>query len=505
MQTEQPRAKHLHALLKGLSVRTGSLPEDTVVTGITHDSRQVRPGYVFVAIRGFRTDGANFVTEAVARGASAIVAERAMEGLPVPLVAVRDARRALAELSAAFWDYPSRRLALVGVTGTNGKTTTCILCKSIAEAAGLKAAVLGTLGHLVGEQVSARDRTTEEASDLQPTLADLAEAGVRLAAMEVSSHGLALDRVWKTYFDVGVLTNITQDHLDFHGNLADYAEAKARLFTAYPALAREAGKVMRAAINLDDALGRDIARKAECEVVGFGLEAAQAAVTARNVVCEARGTRLRLVTPAGEADVVMSLVGRFNVENALAAAAASVALGLPLEAIAAGLETARPAPGRMERVEAGQDFIIIVDYAHTPDALAKVLAEARRLTNRQVICVFGCGGDRDPTKRPKMGRAATQLADWTVITSDNPRTEDPEAIIAGIVAGATEGRYEVEPDRRSAIRRALAQAQPGDVVVIAGKGHETYQILGDRTIHFDDREEAAAAVRDLLGAHGDAE
>lgn len=500
MLAETPHVKNLQSLLKALSVRAADLAGDAEVTGVTHDSRRVQPGYVFVAIRGFRADGADFIGDALERGASAIVAERMVEGLPVPLIVVHDARRALAELSAAFWDYPSRRLTLVGVTGTNGKTTTCILCASIAEAAGLKAAALGTLGHVVGKQVHLRDRTTEEASDLQPTLASLADAGVRLAAMEVSSHGLALDRVWKTYFDVGVLTNITQDHLDFHRTLADYAETKARLFTLYPGLAREASKVMRAAINLDDNFGRDIARRAACEVIGFGCEAADAAVRAQDVVCDAHGTRLRLITPAGQADVTMKLVGRFNVENALAAAAAATALGFPLETIAAGLEAANPAPGRMERVEAGQDFAIIVDYAHTPDALAKVLAEARRLTDRRLICVFGCGGDRDPTKRPKMGRAATEIADWTVVTSDNPRSEDPHAIIAQIVAGAVEGRYEVEPDRRTAIRRAIAWAQPGDVVVIAGKGHETYQILGDRTIHFDDREEAAAAVKELLGA-----
>lgn len=499
MNCNQPRTNSLQSLLKALSVCVGDVPGNSTVAGVTHDSRQVRPGYVFVAIRGFRADGADFIQDALQRGASAIVAERAVEGLSVPLVLVTDARRALAELSAAFWDYPSRRLTLVGVTGTNGKTTTCVLCASIAEAAGFKAAALGTLGHLVGGQVQARDRTTEEASDLQPTLASLADAGVRLAAMEVSSHGLALDRVWKTYFDVGALTNITQDHLDFHASLEEYAETKARLFTVYPKLAGEGGKIMRAAINLDDPLGREIARRAACEVVGFGLEAADAAVTAQDVVCETRGTRLRLTTPAGQAETTMKLVGRFNVENALAAAAIGIALGLPLDAIVAGLERADPAPGRMERVEAGQDFTIIVDYAHTPDALAKVLTEARNLTHGRLICVFGCGGDRDPTKRPKMGQAATEIADWTVITSDNPRSEDPEAIIAQIVAGAVPGRYEVEPDRRTAIRRAIAEAGPGDVVVIAGKGHETYQILADRTIHFDDREEAAAAVKELLG------
>ncbi|MCX7598599.1 MAG: UDP-N-acetylmuramoyl-L-alanyl-D-glutamate--2,6-diaminopimelate ligase [Armatimonadetes bacterium] len=499
MSLEQPRQASLKSLLEAVTVCVTEVASDTAVKGVTHDSRQVRPGYVFVAIRGFRADGADFINDALARGASAVVTERNVSGLPVPVVLVSDARRALAELAAAFWDYPSRRLTLIGVTGTNGKTTTCILCASIAEAAGLKAAALGTLGHLVDGQMHARDRTTEEATDLQPTLASLSGAGVRVAAMEVSSHGLALDRVWKTYFDVGVLTNITQDHLDFHASLEEYAETKARLFTVYPTLAREAGKEMRAAINLDDAYGRDIARRAACEVVGYGLKAADAAVTARDVVCEARGTRLHLVTPMGQADLTMKLVGRFNVENALAAAAAATALGLPIDAIVAGLEAAHPAPGRMERVEAGQDFAIIVDYAHTPDALAKVLTEARHLTRGRLLCVFGCGGDRDPTKRPKMGRTATEIADWTVITSDNPRSEDPGAIIAQIVAGAVEGRYEVEPDRRTAIRRAIGEARPGDIVVIAGKGHETYQILADRTIHFDDREEAAAAVKEVSG------
>jgi UDP-N-acetylmuramoyl-L-alanyl-D-glutamate--2,6-diaminopimelate ligase len=467
---------------------------DVAVGGVTYDSRQVKPGDVFVAVPGLKADGHEFVADAVSRGAAAIIAERPVEAGEAAVALVENARRALAEVSAAFWGWPSRDLVMIGITGTNGKTTTSILVGRIAEAAGKRAAVLGTLGRLAGGQVIAGAHTTEEAPDLQAALAGLRDDGVEVVSMEVSSHGLAMSRTWQTYFDVGVLTNVTQDHLDFHATLAEYAAAKELLFTEYARL-DDGYKAMRGAINLDDEWGRGIAAHAECEVVGFGVAAEGAAVRARDVKLGARETSMRLVTPVGEAELRTKLVGRFNVENALAAAAAAVGAGWALEAIVSGLEAADPAPGRMERVEAGQDFVVLVDYAHTPDAVAKVLAEARRLARRRLICVFGCGGDRDPSKRPKMGRAATEIADWTIITSDNPRSEDPADIIADMMVGAEEGKYEIVADRREAIGRAVGMAGEGDVVVIAGKGHEDYQILGERTIHFDDREEAAEAVR----------
>jgi UDP-N-acetylmuramoyl-L-alanyl-D-glutamate--2,6-diaminopimelate ligase len=466
---------------------------DVAVGGVAYDSRQVKPGDLFVAVPGLKADGHQFVADALSRGAAAIIAERAVEAGDAPVAIVAHGRRALAEVAAAFWGWPSREMVMIGCTGTNGKTTTSILVGRIAEAAGKKAAVLGTLGKIVGGEIIAGAHTTEEAPDLQATLASMRDAGIEVVSMEVSSHGLALSRTWQTYFDVGILTNVTQDHLDFHATLTEYAAAKELLFTEYARM-DDGYKRMRGAINLDDEWGRRMAAKAECEVVGFAIENETAAVRALKVALGAKETRMQLQTPLGEAELRTKLVGRFNVENALAAAAAGVGAGWSLEAIVEGLEAADPAPGRMERVEAGHKFVVIVDYAHTPDAVAKVLTEARRLTRGRLICVFGCGGDRDPSKRPKMGRAATEIADWTVITSDNPRSEDPGDIVADILVGAEEGKYEVVMDRREAIERAVGLAEEGDVVVIAGKGHEDYQLVGDKVLHFDDREEAAKAV-----------
>lgn len=491
------RAKTLGELEQHLSGLAGAAgPAASVrVSGVSHDSRRVRPGDVFVALRGQHTDGHRYVDAAVAAGAAAVVVEEAASAaaVPVPAVLVRDTRRALAELSVAFWDAPSRDLRLVGVTGTNGKTTTTTLVASIGRAAGLRSAVLGTLGLIAEDRATRTEHTTLEAPDLQEALAGLVEEGADLVAIEVSSHGLVLDRVWGTYFDVGAITNVSQDHLDFHESMAEYAAAKGLLFTRYADLARGV-KTMRGVINWDDAWARRLGVEARCEVLRYAVESGEAEVRAESIEYAPRATHFDLLLPDGRHAVTTSLVGRFNVENALAAAGCAVALGLPSEAIVQGLAAAEPAPGRLERVEAGQDFLVLVDYCHTPDAVAQVLKEARRLAQGRVLCVIGCGGDRDPSKRATMGAAATELADWTVITSDNPRSEDPAAIIRAIAEGAREGRYETVEDRREAIRRAVDLAQAGDVVLIGGKGHEDYQILGDRTIHFDDREEAREAV-----------
>ncbi len=500
--TAQRRVK-LSALVSVLSGLVRGPESDCYVTGVVHDSRRVEPGDVFVAVPGERFDGHDFLPEAEKRGAAAAVVQagRRHPAVSMPLVTVRDSRRALAELAAAFWGWPSRRMKVVGVTGTNGKTTTVALVASIAEAAGFAAARLGTLGLIRAGHRLETTHTTLEAPDLQRILAELADDGVEVVAMEVSSHGLALDRVWQTYFDVAVLTNITHDHLDFHRDFDDYAAAKARLFTDYAELA--AGhKEMRAAVNLDDPRAAAIAARARCPVIGFGIEAEGAQVRATDIEFHPRGVRFTLHLPDGSWPVELRLVGRFNVENALAAAAAGVGLGFDAETIVGGLQAARAAPGRMEPVEAGQQFLVLVDYAHTPDALEKVLLEARRLTAGRLICVFGCGGDRDPAKRPKMGAIATAVADHTIITSDNPRTEEPLAIIEQIVAGVQGGSFEVVPDRRAAIRRAIAAAGPQDTVLIAGKGHEDYQIIGRQKIHFDDREEARAAIRELMSGAG---
>ncbi|MGD9519115.1 MAG: UDP-N-acetylmuramoyl-L-alanyl-D-glutamate--2,6-diaminopimelate ligase, partial [Armatimonadota bacterium] len=492
MHTIRRRLLWLQEQITGLVEPASGDPE---VTGVAYDSRRVQPGDIFVALRGQHTDGHRFLRSAADAGAVALVVEAGADSQAsaLPTVRVRDTRRALAEIAAAFWDWPSRKMKVVGVTGTNGKTTTAMLVADLAEAANMKAAVLGTLGRIVGDEVLQTEHTTLEAPDLQRSFAEMLAKGIELVAMEVSSHGLVLDRVWQTCFDVGALTNISQDHLDFHKDMEDYARAKGLLFTCYADLAAGC-KQMQGVLNWDDQWAQRLSVEAHCPIVSYAVERSDATVRAEDIEFGPRETTFTLVLPDTRHQVRLGLVGRFNVENALAAAAVGVALELPGEAIVRGLSAARQVPGRLERVEAGQDFLVLVDYAHTPDALIKVLTEARRLTAGRVLCVFGCGGDRDQGKRPKMGAAATDLADWTVITSDNPRTENPEAIISAILVGAREGRYETCVDRREAIHRAIDLAQPGDVVVIAGKGHEDYQLLGDRTIHFDDREEARAAI-----------
>ena len=476
--------------LPGIVGRRGDAP----VTGIASDSRLVKPGDVFVAYRGFEADGHDFIELALVNGAVAVVFdnprhETTVEG--VPWARVEDARIACAELAVEFFGDPSEELLLAGVTGTNGKTTTTFLIEAVLTAAGKRGAVIGTLGYGALDELAEAPRTTPDAIELQRRLRGMADDGIDGVAMEVSSHSLVLHRPWRTSFDVGVFTNLSQDHLDFHEDIDSYLEAKVLLFTHYADASR---KPMVGAINFDDEFGPRIAEHATCPVLGYGLSE-DAQVRAVGVDMQATGSSFELVLPSGSARVELGLPAAFNIENALAAAAAAEAMGIEAEAIADGLSAMNAVPGRFEAVDAGQPFGVIVDYAHTPEALENVLRAARQLEPRRVICVFGCGGDRDPDKRPKMGRIATQSADFTVITSDNPRSERPEAIIDAITGGVVGDSYAVEPDRTSAIRMALEMAEPEDLVVIAGKGHETYQIFADRTIDFDDR----AVARELIG------
>lgn len=472
---------------------------DTVVTGIASDSRCVQPGDLFIAYRGFEADGHDFIQPALVSGAVAVVFddprhEITVEG--VPWARVRDARRACAELADAWFDQPSTELLLAGVTGTNGKTTTTFFVESILNAAGKRGAVLGTLGYGPMHARVEAPRTTPDAIELQGWLRRMADDGVDGVAMEVSSHSLVLSRPWRCAFDAVVFTNLSQDHLDFHPDIESYLEAKLRLFREYAADPR---KETVGAVNLDDEFGPQMVAGATCPVVGYGL-GPEAGVRALDVEMTATGSRFALALPGARVSVELVLPGIFNVYNALAAAAAAHIMGIEAGAIARGLSSMTAVPGRFEPVDAGQPFTIIVDYAHTPQALENVLRVARQLEPRRLICVFGCGGDRDPDKRPRMGRIATELADLTIVTSDNPRSEEPEAIIAAIIAGAVAGRYVVEPDRRAAIARALEEAEPGDLVLIAGKGHESYQIFADRTIDFDDRKVARELAAEIGGA-----
>jgi UDP-N-acetylmuramoyl-L-alanyl-D-glutamate--2,6-diaminopimelate ligase len=448
------------------------------IASVAHDSRAVEPGALFCCIRGEHADGHDFAAGAVAAGAVAVVAERAVAAIPsaVPQVIVADTRLAIGPVAAAFHDDPSRSMTVVGVTGTGGKTTTTHLLGSILEAAGRPAGVIGTLTGA---------RTTPEAPELQARLAAFRDGGKVAVAMEVSSHALAMHRVDGTWFEIAVFTNLSRDHLDFHRSMEEYFAAKARLFT--PEL------TARAVVNLDDPRGRLLADAAVVPTVGYSLaDADDVVVGARQSRCRWRGVELRV--PLG---------GRFNVSNAIGAATAAGELGVNARDVAAGLEAAGPVPGRFELVDAGQAFPVIVDYSHKPDGLRQVLASAREVAapGGRVVVVFGCGGDRDRSKRPEMGAAADELADVVVLTSDNPRSEDPTAIIDEIVAGVpdparrvTDGRLVVEPDRRAAIAAAVERAGAGDVVVIAGKGHETTQTIGDRVVPFDDRDEARLAL-----------
>ena len=465
---------------------------DARITGIAYDSRAVEPGNLFVAMKGGTFDGHDFIPDALASGAVALVAERpvacAVEA-GVPCVVVDDGRRAMGEIAAPFFGYPSRELVLIGVTGTSGKTTVTHLIQSIFAAAGRKTGLIGTLGARVGESSLSTKHTTPESVDLQRILRLMADQGVEVVAMEVSSHGLYQGRVLGCEFDCGVFTNIARDHLDFHKTAEAYLDAKLMLFRDYPAASR---KRFVGVVNADDPSAQAFIDTAPGPVVTFGIKS-RADLLASNPVVTDRSVSFDLDCRGSTARVNLGIGGFFNVYNALAASAVGIGLGIDLKTIVEGLRHARGVPGRFESVDCGQDFGVVVDYAHTPDELENVLKTARELTAGRLIAVFGCGGDRDRGKRPIMGRIASELADLVVVTSDNPRSERPESIIDDILEGIAakdRSRVNVIPDRKEAIHSAIELAQTGDLVVIAGKGHEDYQIFADRTIHFDDREVA---------------
>jgi UDP-N-acetylmuramoyl-L-alanyl-D-glutamate--2,6-diaminopimelate ligase len=455
----------------------GTLPE--TVTAIAVDSRAAVPGSLFVAVRGERVDGHQYAKGAVTRGAAALVVERQID-VDVPQVIVEDTRVAISQLADAFYDRPSQSLLVFGITGTNGKTTTTYLLRGIAEAAGLPCGVIGTLGGNFGDRTWTLENTTPLALELHRLLAEMRDAGARAVAMEVSSHALALGRVDDVRFRAAALTNVTRDHLDFHGTQARYVAAKRRLFDLAP----------NAVLNVDDAVGRTFAGEFATATT-YAIERI-AQLRASNIILQGDGTSFDV----GGLHVEIALPGRFNVENALAAIGLARAAGIDDAAIVRGLAAARAVPGRMERIGAfGIDAI--VDYAHTPDALANVLRAARETTRGRLIVVFGCGGDRDAGKRVEMGRIAASAADAVIVTSDNPRGEDPAAIAAAVVEGIV---AEVILDRRTAIRSAINDARAGDTVVVAGKGHETYQIVGGTRLPFDDRDEVRSAFSLRSGA-----
>ncbi len=483
------RLEELAALVPGARLEGDPA---TDVARVVHDSRQVRPGDLFVALRGTKVDGHRFVQDAIDAGAAAAVVERPLP-LPrtPPLVIAPDAREAMGLAAHALAGFPTRTLRAVGVTGTNGKTTTTYLLRTVFEVAGWKTGLIGTIEYAVGERRIRSHMTTPDALELADYFAQMVEDGVHAAVMEVSSHALDQRRTAGIEFDVGVHTNVTPEHLDYHKDMPSYLAAKARLFAGL-------GPEATAVLNADDAACELFASGTRASVLRYGLDR-PAEVTAEGLAVDVGGSRFTLVAPSGRTTVRLNLLGRHNVLNALATAAAAEAMGLGLDVMAAGLEAADTVRGRLDPVPSGAPFTVLVDYAHTPDAVKHALRAVREMCGGRVILVMGCGGERDRTKRPMMAAEAEAAADRVIVTNDNPRGEAPEAIAEEILAGFTRPQaVEVELDRRAAIGLALDAAGPGDLVLIAGKGHETYQETAQGTVPFDDREVA----RDLLAARG---
>ena len=473
----------LNQLLAGVAL-TERRAGDVECSGICYDTRTMEPGCLFVALPGYKTDGHKYIAQALEQGAAAVLCQHPPEG-EGPWLVTPDARAALAAVSANWFGHPARDMTLLAVTGTNGKTTTTYLLKAMLEGVlGARVGLIGTNQNMVGEEVLPAHRTTPESYEVQQLLREMADAGCTHVVMEASSHALVLHRLDGLRFRAGIFTNLTQDHLDFHGTMEAYRDAKGLLF-------RQSDT---AVLNLDDEAGRYFARTVAVPRLTYSERRDEADLTAKNLRLFPDRVEFEAVAAGAISRVRLPIPGGFTVYNALGVLTCGLALGLPLADCADALAKAPGVKGRIEVVPVPADFAVIIDYAHTPDALENILTTVRDFTAGRVICLFGCGGDRDRTKRPQMGAIAGSLADVAVVTSDNPRTEEPEAIIRDILPGleGTAAEVVVEPDRRAAIRRALSLAKPGDTVVLAGKGHETYQEVGTQVLHLDEREEVAA-------------
>lgn len=474
----------LQDLLKGVAVLESTAAPDTEINEVRYDSRAVRPGDLFVAIRGYATDGHQYIGKALEQGAAAIVCEEAPAGTPA--VVVENARRALAEIAANRFGHPADSMTMLGVTGTNGKTTTTYLVKHMLEDAGHKVGLIGTNQNLIGDEVVETERTTPESYELHALFARMRDAGCTHVIMEVSSHSLVLDRVHGIHFAVGAFTNLTQDHLDFHKTMEEYRKAKALLFTISD----------KGVINLDDPAAGAMLADAKCPCLTFSCEKDAADLTAKNLKLHADGVEFVAATKGDLARVKLPIPGHFSAENALTALGIVLQLGMPLADAAKSLATATGVKGRVEVVPTDTDYTVLIDYAHSPDGVENVLRAVRGFAKGRVVALFGCGGDRDRTKRPKMGKIAADLADFCIVTSDNPRTEDPKAIIDDILEGmkGTKTPMQVIVDRPEAIHWALAHAKKDDIIVLMGKGHETYQEVNHVKHHMDERE----IVRDFF-------
>ena len=463
------------------------------IHGITHDSRKVKDGYVFVAIKGHKLDGHNFVTAALDKGASAIVVEKKIEVTPrVPQIVVTNTRQALASISSRFYGEPSSKMIVVGITGTNGKTTTSYLTKSIIEASGYKTGLIGTIQYQIGKRVIPAQETTPESVEIQSYLSEMLKSNIKYAVIEASSHALSQHRLDGVSFSSAIFTNLSMEHLDYHENIRDYRTEKLKLVKS---LSQEAFSIL----NADHNTSKHFAECTKSKVIWYGMKRSRADVTAEIIDMSTNSTRILLNSPWGKKIINLKLIGKHNIYNALAAAANGLALGFTIDAIKTGIETLSTVPGRLETLNFGQDFEVYVDFAHTHQALQVILSTLRAITKGRIILVFGCGGDRDRKKRPKMGHIAEKYSDVFWITSDNPRSEDPNNIIYEIQKGVSkEAYFRVQPDRKIAIEEALLEAQKGDVVIIAGKGHEQYQILKNTIIPFDDREVVRQALQNNI-------
>ena len=475
----------LKELLHGLDVLELHADEALDITGVQYDSRQVTPGDLFVAISGFQTDGHKYIPKAMESGASCVVCEKKPEA-GIAYVLVSDARAALAALGANWFGHPADDLCVVGITGTNGKTTSTYLLKHVLEkTCGAKVGLIGTIQNMIGDEVLHTERTTPESFELQKLFADMRDAGCTHVIMEVSSHALVLHRADQIHFNAAVFTNLTEDHLDFHKTMDAYCDAKAMLFR----------RCETGAVNVDDAYAKRIMEQAECRLLTYSAQGNHAALTAEHIGLFPDRVEFDAAYEGEQASVTLGIPGIFSVYNALGVIAAALALDIPLAKIADALRTAQSVKGRVEVVPTpGKDYTVLIDYSHTPDSLENILRAVRGFCAGRIIAVFGCGGDRDPYKRPVMGKIAAELADLAIVTSDNPRTEDPYKILRQILAGMqdTETPYEVIESRVSAIFRAMELAQKDDVIVLCGKGHETYQEIGHEKHHLDEREVVAS-------------
>lgn len=471
----------LQEILDGIEVKSCSADRTMAVGELKYDSREVKTGDVFVAITGFETDGHKYIDKAMQQGACAVICERVPQD-DVPYVQVASSRRALAQMAATYFGHPAEQMKMIGITGTNGKTTTTYLVKTILEAQGCKVGLIGTNQNMIGDEIIPTERTTPESFELQKLFRRMADAGCTHVLMEVSSHSLALDRVYGIPFAVGAFTNLTQDHLDFHGTMENYCDAKALLFH----------QSSIGVMNIDDEWGRRIMEQKACPFLTYGIDG-DAAMHAKNIELHSDGISFICVCDEGEVPVTLGIPGRFTVYNALCALSCAKDLGISVSDAATALRVAHGVKGRVEVVPTDTDYTVLIDYAHTPDGIENVLRAARGFARGRVIGLFGCGGDRDRTKRPLMGAMTASLADLCIVTSDNPRTEKPEAIIDDILEGMkdTETPYEVIVNRPEAIWHALDIAQAGDVIVLMGKGHETYQEINHVKHHLDEREVVA--------------